>query len=157
MVGRTQLQGIPIEKVKHGGRQPYHLSITCDRHFTGFLPQRRSRILHHVAELRKQVGARLRELRLARGLTQEQLGERAGLSYKFIGEVERGIGNPTLDSLANLAAALEVQVVELVTQGDTPSRTKRLSATDYQMVREARDSLEALLKGARPGGRSGRR
>ncbi|MBI4680030.1 MAG: helix-turn-helix transcriptional regulator [Nitrospirae bacterium] len=30
--------------------------------------------------------------------TQEELGEKAGLSYKFVGEIERGEVNPSLDS-----------------------------------------------------------
>jgi len=67
-----------------------------------------------MPELRKLVGSRIRELRRARGLTQESLGERAGLSYKFIGEVERGMANPTLDTLAGIATALDVDVPELV-------------------------------------------
>jgi transcriptional regulator with XRE-family HTH domain len=107
-----------------------------------------------VSELRRRVGKRVKELRLARNLTQEQLGERASLSYKFVGEVERGVGNPTLDTLASLAAALGVEIVDLVsevrstTYGDVSER-------DVAVVRDARDSLEALL--ARFGGRSRKR
>jgi len=48
-----------------------------------------------------------------RELTQEQLGEKAGISYKFIGEVERGAVNPSLDSLVGIAKALRVGVREL--------------------------------------------
>jgi transcriptional regulator with XRE-family HTH domain len=98
-----------------------------------------------VSELRKQVGRRVRELRHARDLTQEQLGERAGLSYKFIGEVERGIGNPTLDTLASVAAALDVEVVDLVSNGRVPLAIGQLTERDYATVREARDSLDTML------------
>ncbi|MBI4378760.1 MAG: helix-turn-helix domain-containing protein [Nitrospinae bacterium] len=38
-------------------------------------------------------------MRKSRGFTQEELGEKAGLSYKFIGELERGEENVSLDSL----------------------------------------------------------
>lgn len=56
--------------------------------------------------LRRAFGARLRSLRHHRGFSQERLGERAGLSGKFIGEVERGQKSISLDSLAAVARAL---------------------------------------------------
>ncbi|HVW05946.1 MAG TPA: helix-turn-helix transcriptional regulator [Vicinamibacterales bacterium] len=104
--------------------------------------------------MRRRVGKRVKDLRLARNLTQEQLGERASLSYKFVGEVERGIGNPTLDTLASLAAALGVEIVDLVSDGRTITYGD-VSDRDVAVVRDARDSLEAIL--ARFGGRSKKR
>ena len=41
-------------------------------------------------DIRKGLGKRIRFLRESKGLTQEVLGEKAELSYKFVGEVERG-------------------------------------------------------------------
>lgn len=63
--------------------------------------------------IRKKLGEKIRQLRKLRELTQEQLGEKAGISYKFIGEVERGTVNPSLDSLIGIARALNVGVKEL--------------------------------------------
>ena len=63
--------------------------------------------------IRKNLGDKIRQLRKLRELTQEQLGEKAGISYKFIGEVERGTVNPCLDSLIGIAGALDVGVREL--------------------------------------------
>jgi transcriptional regulator with XRE-family HTH domain len=63
--------------------------------------------------IRKKLGEKIRQLRKLRELTQEQLGEKAGISYKFIGEVERGIVNPSLDSLIGIALSLDVSVKEL--------------------------------------------
>lgn len=63
--------------------------------------------------IRKKLGEKIRQLRKLRELTQEQLGEKAGISYKFIGEVERGTVNPSLDSLIGIAKALNVGVKEL--------------------------------------------
>jgi transcriptional regulator with XRE-family HTH domain len=59
------------------------------------------------------LGRRLRAVRKLRKLTQEQLGERARLSGKFVGEIERGVGNPSLDALSRLAAALDMELAEL--------------------------------------------
>jgi transcriptional regulator with XRE-family HTH domain len=59
-------------------------------------------------------GRRLRGLRTLRKLTQEQLGEKAGVSGKFIGQIERGAGNPSLKNLARLSQALSVELPDLL-------------------------------------------
>jgi transcriptional regulator with XRE-family HTH domain len=61
---------------------------------------------------RRKVGARLRQLRKAAGLTQEQLGRRAGMDYKYLGSVERGERNITLDNLERITRALGVEPFE---------------------------------------------
>jgi len=66
-----------------------------------------------VPHVRKFLGQRLRELRKERGLAQERLGERSGLSGKFIGEVERGEKSISIDSLYRVAAALAVPLGHL--------------------------------------------
>jgi transcriptional regulator with XRE-family HTH domain len=54
----------------------------------------------------KRFGKRLRLLRLAAGLTQESLAERAGLHPTYVGGVERGERNVGLDNILKLARAL---------------------------------------------------
>lgn len=100
-----------------------------------------------MTDLRGRVGARLKQLRLARRLTQEQLAERAGLSHKFIGEVERGRGNPTLTTLAKLSEALAVDLIDLLGLETTGPRLSPRQATQ---VREALASLETLVEWAAP-------
>lgn len=100
-----------------------------------------------MADLRGHVGARLKQLRQARRLTQERLAERAGLSYKFIGEVERGRGNPTLTTLAALSEALGVGLVELL---GLEAERPRLTARQASQVREALASIETLVESAAP-------
>ncbi|MGH9347904.1 MAG: helix-turn-helix domain-containing protein [Vicinamibacterales bacterium] len=95
-----------------------------------------------MSEILGRVGARLKQLRLSRKLTQEQLAEAAGLSYKFVGEIERGIGNPTLTTLDALASALDVGLPELMFD---ENRADRVSSRDALLVREALDSIEAVL------------
>lgn len=59
------------------------------------------------------VGARIRELRDAGGLSLRALSERSGLSINAISLIERGRSSPTVVSLHALAAALRVPIVDL--------------------------------------------
>lgn len=91
--------------------------------------------------MQTRLGTRVRELRTRRDWTQEKLGEQAELSYKFIGEVERGVGNPTIGSIARIARALGIDVAELFTPEVTyPS----FSASDLAAMREAHASLSSV-------------
>jgi transcriptional regulator with XRE-family HTH domain len=57
---------------------------------------------------------RLKRLRKARGLTQEQLAHRAQLSLGYVARLEIGRHDPTLSTLKKLAKALGVPVTRLV-------------------------------------------
>lgn len=61
----------------------------------------------------RKLGARIRRLRVARSWTQEQLAEQAGVHYKYLGDVERGMRNPALFNIARIARALGVPVAAL--------------------------------------------
>lgn len=61
---------------------------------------------------RKGFGRRIQQLRRAAELTQEELGHRAEMDGKVIGEIERGERNPTLDTVERLAKALNVEPYE---------------------------------------------
>jgi ribosome-binding protein aMBF1 (putative translation factor) len=56
--------------------------------------------------LRQRLGANLRRLRRARGLTQAALAQRARCHPNTVGRLERGATDPTLDTLARLAHGL---------------------------------------------------
>lgn len=99
-------------------------------------------------EVRARFGAALRQWRVRQQLTQEQLAERSGLSYKFIGEIERGKGNPTLTTIARLSGALGVKLSDLVTDAEQTRPHPvdfRISKRDLQVVREAAASIESLV------------
>lgn len=59
------------------------------------------------------LGRRIKEVRQMRGFSQEELAERMDVNAKYLSSVERGRENPTLDLLARLARALEVDLVDL--------------------------------------------
>ena len=62
----------------------------------------------------QRLGARLRARREALGMSQAELGEKAGISANYVGVLERGLKLPTLDTLVALAKALGVPVSELL-------------------------------------------
>lgn len=62
---------------------------------------------------RRIVGQKIRAYRKQAGLSQEKLAEKASLSYKYLGEVERGYVNVSLDSLMRIARALKVKIHDL--------------------------------------------
>jgi len=65
-------------------------------------------------DMRKLVGRNTARIRNVRGLTQEQLAERCGLSQQYLSGLERGRRNPTIVTLYEIAVALEVSHVDLV-------------------------------------------
>jgi transcriptional regulator with XRE-family HTH domain len=66
-------------------------------------------------DMRKLVGQNVRRFRLKRGLTQEQFAERSGFSQQYISGLERGQRNPTIVTLYELAQALGVGYLDLLT------------------------------------------
>lgn len=61
-----------------------------------------------------EIGCQVRTNRLRRGLTQEQLAERAGLSVPYISHIERAVKQPSLEALVRLAAALDITLDQLL-------------------------------------------
>jgi len=57
---------------------------------------------------------RIRALRIARGWTQQDLGDRSGYWQSYIGQIERGQKRPPLETLFSLAQALEVDALDLL-------------------------------------------
>ncbi|RLT19179.1 MAG: XRE family transcriptional regulator [Planctomycetota bacterium] len=59
-------------------------------------------------------GESVRELRLERGLSQDDFAAAAGIHRTYVGGVERGERNPTLTSIARIASALKISPAELL-------------------------------------------
>lgn len=72
---------------------------------------RRSRDTTTAGEL---FGARLREVRLKRRLSQQELAQRVGIPQPHVSAMESGVKFPNLLTVLRLAVALECKVMELV-------------------------------------------
>ena len=66
-----------------------------------------------LKETRKHFGSRLRQLRQDRSWSQEAFADECGLHRTYIGGVERGERNVSLNNIAKIAAALDVDIAIL--------------------------------------------
>ena len=99
-----------------------------------------------MEKARKELGKKIREIRKIKGLTQEELGEKANLNYKFVGELERGKVNVSLDSLVRISKALEIYIGDLFRKGEEPilkiavkekNPFTKFSSQDLQLIKKA--------------------
>ncbi len=69
------------------------------------------------SSLRRQFANNLRKARLEKGLSQEALADLAGLHRTYVGSVERGERNISIDNIERLAEALGCGVIDLLREG----------------------------------------
>lgn len=67
-----------------------------------------------IPKYRKVLGDNIRTHRRKAGLSQEKLAEKADLHHNYVGDIERGEENVSVDALMRIAKALNVQFVDLV-------------------------------------------
>ena len=67
-----------------------------------------------MIEMRKTFGAKIRKLRKERGLSLRQFALMIGIDKGYLVDVEYGRKSPTLDTLANIACGLDVEMSELL-------------------------------------------
>ena len=66
-----------------------------------------------MSEIAKTIGRRVRNYRIEKGLSQEKLAELSGCHPTYIGQVERGEKNATLESIEKIASAMNVSLAQL--------------------------------------------
>lgn len=68
-------------------------------------------------DLKEVMAVNLRRLRHDKELTQEELADRAGISARYVGKIERANVSASVSVLGRLATALDVDPCELIRQG----------------------------------------
>jgi transcriptional regulator with XRE-family HTH domain len=86
------------------------------------------------------VGRNVKNLRKARGLTQEALAHAAEIDARYIGGIERGEENPTVAVLARIASALDIEPAAFFAGPSSPVTTlaKPKGARPLQKSRRSR-------------------
>lgn len=64
------------------------------------------------------IGCNIKKYRKIRGYTQQELSERASISRSYLGDIEGGRYNPSIETLKDIADALNVDVSNLMGDGD---------------------------------------
>jgi transcriptional regulator with XRE-family HTH domain len=103
---------------------------------------------------KRQLGLRIKVLRKARKLSQEELAERAGISTQYVSQIERGKENPTLDLLFKLSDGLKVSLSDLcdfetegINQRQAGEAIRELvRSADQEKLRTALKTLKAVLR-----------
>lgn len=91
-----------------------------------------------------QLGRKIRDLRLRRGLTVQQLAEATGLSKGFISQVENGRTSPSLATLQDLARSLETSVAYLVVEEEQVPHVVRAGERPRMQVGGNTSRVEVL-------------
>jgi XRE family aerobic/anaerobic benzoate catabolism transcriptional regulator len=81
----------------------------------------------------KRVGERVRLGRARRGMSRKALSKASGVSERYLADLERGVGNPSLLVLRQIADALGAEIAQLVS--DQPERPLDLALTLHQLER----------------------
>ncbi len=103
-------------------------------------------------ELKILFGKAVREKRVFLGISQEELGDRAGLHRTYISDVERGARNVSLGSIDKLATALEISISTLFVSAADPSAVAGSSSVetgdeliDILLVEDNADDVELTM------------
>jgi transcriptional regulator with XRE-family HTH domain len=112
------------------------------------------------------LGARIRSLRQAAGLTLRQLADRAGFTESFLSQVERGVASPSIASVQRVARGLGLSIGELFAEPERTGRVVRreerrrvtypgLQAVDEFLTADQHGRLQVILSTIEPGGGTG--
>jgi len=82
------------------------------------------------------IGQRVQTRRKALGLTQERVAEQAELSPTFVAKIEAGVKTPSLGTIIDLAAALDLDPADLVRRSEKQA--------DLERARNLADSFDGL-------------
>ncbi len=79
-----------------------------------------------VVIAKKEIGARVRAIRLGREMTQAQLASLLGIPHTNVSGIERGVRGLTIQQLVKLSRALDVSPTEIL-EGESAKRTRQPS------------------------------
>ena len=86
-----------------------------------------------MSDIAKIIGQRIRNYRTQKGLSQEKLAELAGCHPTYIGQLERGEKNATLESVEKIASAMDISLSELFDKLGK-SGSNNIAAKCYDLV-----------------------
>ncbi|MEU9886343.1 XRE family transcriptional regulator [Sphaerisporangium sp. NPDC051011] len=94
--------------------------------------------MHHENDL---VARNVRRFRLERAMSLGELARRSGLSKQTLSKIENGEGNPTVETLALLGAALDLPTRRLLTEWGTPVYVQRQGESEWSTTGNGTERL----------------
>ena len=102
-----------------------------------------------MSELAKQIGQRIRNYRVEKGYSQEKLAELSGCHPTYIGQVERGEKNATLESVEKISSALKIPLSTLFEKLEPQDAPQSIPLQCYELLlaqpKEAQEQLFHIL------------
>ncbi len=98
-----------------------------------------------MKDLAKIIGQRIRNYRNAQKLSQEKLAELSGCHATYIGQIERGEKNATLESIDKIASALGVSLSELFEKLGGKEAADSIPLRCYELMAEKPVSEQEFL------------
>ena len=101
-----------------------------------------------MSDISKILGKRIRSYRAQAGLSQEKLAEAAGCHHTYIGQLERGEKNATVESIERVATALNIPLSKLFEKlGDYDSEDESIPLACYELISgKTKDEQAKLYK-----------
>lgn len=100
-----------------------------------------------MSDLAKIIGQRIRNYRTAQNLSQEKLAELSGCHPTYIGQVERGEKNATLESIEKISSALKIPLSQLFEKLGTDEPKDSIALKCYAFISEkSKGEQEQLYK-----------
>ena len=97
-----------------------------------------------MSDIAKIIGQRIRNYRTQKGLSQEKLAELAGCHPTYIGQLERGEKNATLESVEKIASAMDISLSELFDKLGK-SGSNNIAAKCYDLVASKNEAGQKQL------------
>jgi len=99
-----------------------------------------------MGEINISLGRRIFALRTAKRLSQDKLAEKAGISLKHLGKIERGIANASIRCLADIAKALGMSVRDVLEAEHEQSREELLTALTVAMPKLSYKDVQTVYR-----------
>lgn len=96
-----------------------------------------------MEDIKRLIGDRIRNLRKERGLSQEELGWKSELHYTYIGAIERGEKNCSIDTLSKIGHGLDVSINDLF---NFPTYTQNLNKLKASIIKEIEQCSPEVLE-----------
>lgn len=103
-------------------------------------------------DIKKMIGARIKSIRIKKKLTQEQVSEKMGIHTNYLSSIERGMENPTLNTIINLSNSLGVDIGEIFKSLQVEDKKQRkvllrslIKKADDKQLKMATEIMSAII------------